>query len=473
MISVTVNGTARTFESEVTIPRVLELLDIDARRVAVAVNGEVVPRRQHRETVIHDGDAIEIVRMVGGGAPAPKVRIQPGQRATGRLAAHRTPRPVTRDPRSSTNTDGAEVVIAGGGIIGLAIAYELSRRGVECLVLDSRRRGMAATNAAAGILSPLSEFGRPDALVQLNLAGMRRYPEWVERMRDEAPEVDVEFMVNGVLRVAFDEDGLAGLRKGLRYQDELGIELIELDAEGVRDIEPKLNPDIVGGVLATQDGQISNQRFPLALARAAQQRGARVIDWRPVEGFRRRGGRVTTVRTPQADFDCSTLVLAAGPWTRPLAQKLGVDVPTKPIRGQMLALGRMVTPIGRPVWGSRGYVLPRANGLVFAGATVEDVGFRLRTTKRGLAQVRRAAFELVPQLSHAREHFSWAGLRPGTPDGLPMMGALPGYENVWVATGHFRSGILLGPITGELMADAILGGSSEALAPFDPARFAQ
>jgi glycine oxidase len=225
-------------------------------------------------------------------------------------------------------------------------------------------------------------------------------------------------------------------------------------------------------VLCPEEGQVSNQLFTLALARALQQRGGRVREQCPALGFVRRDGRVTAVRTPEGEIACDHLVLAAGPWTRPLARKLGVEVPTRPMRGQMLAFGRMVTPIHQPVWGRRGYVLPRANGLVFAGATVEDVGFRIRTTRRGLAQVRRAAVEIVPQLRHASEHFSWAGLRPGSPDGLPIMGPLPGYENVTVATGHFRNGILLAPITAELLAPAILDGRpSEALAPFDPARF--
>ena len=140
----------------------------------------------------------------------------------------------------------------------------------------------------------------------------------------------------------------------------------------------------------------------------------------------------------------------------------------------MLALGRMMTPIHQPIWGPRGYVLPRANGLVFAGATVEEVGFRIKTTARGLAQVRRAAFELVPQLRHAREHFSWAGLRPGSPDGLPMLGAAPGWENVTLATGHFRNGILLTPITAELVGDLVTGQDPAVpLEPFSPARFVE
>ncbi len=364
------------------------------------------------------------------------------------------------------------MIIAGAGIIGCAIAYELARRGVSSLVLDSRRVGMAATNAAAGVLAPLAEFQRPNALVRLGLASLRLYPEWVERLREEMPDVDVEFAINGVLRVALDEDEMTELRSGLRYRDELGMEINELDAEMVREVEPRLSPKVAGGLLCPEEGRVSNQMFALAVSRAARQRGARIIENAPVLGFRSADGRLTAVRTPRGEFPCDRLVLAAGPWTRLLARKLGVDVPTRPMRGQMIALGGMVTPIRSVVWGSRGYLTPRANGLVFAGSTVEDVGFRIRTTTRGLAQVRRAAVELVPQLRYAGDQFTWAGLRPGSPDGLPIIGPLPGWENVTVATGHFRNGILLAPITGQLVAQAIAeGGEGEALVPFSPARF--
>ncbi|MGB2694422.1 MAG: glycine oxidase ThiO [Dehalococcoidia bacterium] len=446
MITLTVNGKQRSLDGETALPPFLDSLGVNTKLIAVAVNGEVVPKNLYGETVLREGDEVEIVRMVGGGAAS------------------------TSD---AERQHGADVVIAGAGIIGCAIAYELSRRGVSCLLLDSRRLGMAATNAAAGVLAPLAEFKRPDALVQLGLASLRLYPQWVDRLREEVPDIDVEFVLNGVLRVAFDETEMDDLRVGKRSARGLGMELIELDATELREAEPRLSERIVGGLLCPEEGQVSNQLFTLALSRAAKKRGARIVEGAPVSGFRTHAGRVTAVRTPQGEFACDRLVLASGAWTRPLARKLHVEVPTRPVRGQMLAFGRMALPIHQPVWGAHGYVLPRANGLVFAGATVEEVGFRIRTTQRGLAQVRRAAFELVPQLRHAREHFSWAGLRPGSPDGLPIMGALPGWENVMVATGHFRNGILLAPVTGELLAQAIVDGRpGEALVPFDPARFA-
>ncbi len=447
MISLTLNGKPRSFDAEVSVPELLRQLDINPRLVAVAINGEVVPKKSLDATTIRDGDTIEIVRMVGGG------------RGQG----------PTLDPRPST--PGAEVLVVGAGIIGCAIAYELSRRGISCVVLDSRRLGMAATNAAAGVLSPLAEFERPGVLIRLGLESLRLYPTWVERLREDVPDIDVEFVTNGVLRVAFNDGELADYRAGLRFREELGVELVELDQQLVQELEPRLNERVIGGVLSPDEGQVSNQLFTLALSRAAKKRGARFVEGAPVLRFLRRASRVTGVRTPQGDFACDRLVLAAGAWTRPLAKKLGVDIATFPVRGQMLALGGMITPIGRPVWGKRGYVTPRANGLVFAGATVEQTGFRIRTTKRGLDSVRRGAFELVPQLRQAKEHFTWAGLRPGSPDGLPIMGALASWDNVMVATGHFRNGILLGPITGELVADALVDGQTVPLAPFDPDRF--
>ncbi|MEX1253626.1 MAG: glycine oxidase ThiO [Dehalococcoidia bacterium] len=456
MIALTVNGKPRELEGETPLPDFLRSLGVDQRAIAVAVNGEVVPKKQYRDIVLRAGDEVEVVRMVGGGA------VGRGSRVEGQGSRR----------RRGVSAPGGDVVVVGAGIIGCAIAYELSRRGVSCVVLDSRRLGMAATNAAAGILAPLAEFRRPGALVRAGLESLRLYPTWVERLREEAPDIDVEFALNGVLRVAFAEDELAELRGGLRYRNELGVELIELDAAQLREAEPRLSDKLIGGVLCPEEGQVSNQLFTLALSRAARKRGARFVEFAPVLGFRRSAGRVTAVRTPKGELACDHLVLAAGAWTRPIARRLGVEVPTYPVRGQMLALGRMMTPIHQPVWGPRGYVLPRANGLVFAGATVEEVGFRIRTTARGLAGVRSAAFELVPQLRHAREHFSWAGLRPGSPDGLPMLGPLPGWENVTLATGHFRNGILLAPFTGELIARAIIEGRpSDALAPFDPGRF--
>ena len=363
------------------------------------------------------------------------------------------------------------MVIVGGGAIGCAIAYYLSRAGVQTTVLDRGRIGMEASNAAAGMLAPLSEAHGVGPMLDLGLASLRIFPTLAPELQ-EATGIDLEFRVTGILRVAFTPKDAQELRQQEQWQGSLGLPLDWLDQALVRELEPRLSPKIVAGLLSSEEAQVSNQNLTLAFARAAAARGATLRERTPVTSLITSDGRATAVRTPQGRVAAGHVVLAAGAWTGRLARRLGLDVPVRPVRGQMLALGGMVTPIHTIVSGPRGYLVPRANGLVFAGATVEEVGFRPRTTLRGLREVRRAAIEIVPQLAQAQAQFTWAGLRPGSADELPILGPLPGLENVIVASGHYRNGILLSPITGQLIAQAIIEGRpSEALAPFSPARF--
>jgi glycine oxidase len=224
-------------------------------------------------------------------------------------------------------------------------------------------------------------------------------------------------------------------------------------------------------MLSPEEHYLDPQRLVLALAEAARRRGVDIRTEAPVVRMGGRAGRLTWARTPRESVSASHFVLAAGPWTAALARRLRSQVPVVPMRGQMLALGP-ATELRHVIWGEEAYLVPRENNLTFVGATVEDVGFRKRTTVEAIRRLRRAAEAMVPGLKLARLASTWAGLRPGSPDGLPMMGLLPGWSNVWVATGHFRNGILLAPITGKLIAASIaLGTPVPELRPFDPQRF--
>lgn len=368
---------------------------------------------------------------------------------------------------------GADVIVVGGGIVGCAVAWALASRGASVTVAERNGRVcLEASNAAAGMLAPLSEADGPGPLLEFSLAALADYPAAVEDVQ-AATGIDVEFRRTGILRVALNDADAHALSRQLQWQRTTGLELHELDGALVRELEPRLNPGVCYGVLCPDEGQVSNQQMTLALARTAEARGARIVTASPVTGIRVRGGRVRAVRTPGGDMEGDRFVFAAGAWTGLISKRLRRVAPPKPIRGQMLALGGMVTPIRTIVWGPRGYLVPRANGLVFAGATVEDVGFRRRTTVEGLRRIRRMAEELVPQLRAAAEPFTWYGFRPGSPDGLPVIGAAPGLGNAIVATGHYRNGILLGPLTGRLVAELVATGEPPSqLAPFSPARFA-
>jgi len=345
------------------------------------------------------------------------------------------------------------VLIVGGGIVGSACAYELAKRGARVRLLEYGKTGMQATNAAAGMLAPLSEAAEPDVMLRAGAEALRGYPALADEL-ERACGFSVELRRDGILRVAFDDDGAAALRRRAAWQREMGYDIEWLDGGACREIEPRLSPRVAGGIMSPSEATVSNQMVALALERGARGLGAEILERTPVTRLRRMRDGSVQVQAGGELLAAGAIVLAAGARSGQLARGMGVALPVFPVRGQMVALGGMSAPIGRAVWGPRGYLVPRANGLVFAGSTSERVGFRRRTTVAALVSIRAMASGLVPQLKAATSHFAWAGLRPATPDGRPIIGPVPG-TNVVAATGHFRNGILLGPITGQWIARGI------------------
>jgi glycine oxidase len=377
----------------------------------------------------------------------------------------------------------SDVVIVGGGIVGSACAYELAKAGASVTLLEYGKTGMQSTNAAAGMLAPMVDAAAPGPMLDAGTRALREFPALVSEIESQCG-FDVELRLDGILKVALAPDQLEDLRTRHAWQRDKGLPLEWLDAAMCHELETKLNAGVLGGVFSPGEGGVSNQLLALGLERAAMAHGVLIRQRTPVTGFTSRGGSVVAVRSGDASFACDAVVLAAGARTGQIASLLRRPgpvgarpaslplVPVRPVRGQMIALGGMSTPIRHVVWGPDGYLVPRANGLVFAGTTVEEVGFRRRTTKAGLRSIRSMALDLVPQLAAAKALFDWAGLRPGTPDGLPIIGPLPEWPNVVAATGHYRNGILLGPLTGKLVAHGITTGDwSDVPAEFDPARF--
>lgn len=393
------------------------------------------------------------------------------------------------------------IVIIGGGIIGLACAYELQRSGAKVTVLEYGKTGMQATNAAAGMLAPLIEAHADGPMFDLCTQALREFPADVRSLEQQAG-FNLELQLDGILKVAFTEDQLEDLRARQQWLAAAGHHLQLLDAADCREAEPRLTDRVVGGLYSPGEGSVSNQLLALAFERAAQSHGAVIRNRAPVTGFRQaraKRGPITHVRTPEKDIPCDTVLIAAGARSGQIAamlpragarapspansqrpatsdathQRLPTNdyLPVRPIRGQMIALGGMSTPIRSIVWGPDGYLVPRANGLVFAGATVEDVGFRRRTTNAGLKQMRTMANTLIPQLNAAKHLFEWAGLRPASPDNLPIIGPLPAYDNVIAATAHYRNGILLSAVTARMVSQAMASNDWSAAAPFAPSRF--
>jgi glycine oxidase len=363
--------------------------------------------------------------------------------------------------------DSADIIIVGGGVIGLSVAWHLARRGESVVVLERGQLGSQASGAAAGMLAPLAEGKGPGPLVDLGLASLACYPSLVNSLREETG-LDPEFAGPGMLRVALDERADQALRAAFAWQSGAGLPLTLLTAEEARRLEPALSPATRLAVLSTAEKHVEPWRLVRALALATVRRGGRILEDTPVTGFEfgpgEPGQRVTAVGTTAGQVPCGRVVIAGGAWTEGIARWLDASLPIFPVRGQILALACLPPQLRHTVYTPGGYLVPKTNGRVVVGATEEHAGFASHPTAAGVQGLLRMARELMPALSDAPFQSAWAGLRPATPDGLPLIGPLAHWDNVILAAGHFRNGILLAPITAEVVAHGLMAGEWSALA---------
>jgi glycine oxidase len=353
--------------------------------------------------------------------------------------------------------DRADVAIVGGGVIGLAVAWRLAGAGVSVVVLERGQVGGQASGAAAGMLAPLAEAKEPGPLIELGVASLARYPEWVAALREETG-LDPELTGPGLLRVARDEKEAFALRMSLSWKRRFGIPLEWLEREATLRLEPALSSTVSGALLSVREKHVEPRRLVRALALAAARRGVRIVEGTPVSGFVTEGARVTAVETPAGQYPCGQLLIAGGAWTEGIGRQLGARLPVFPVRGQIVALAALPSPVRHTIFSQAGYLVPKADGRLAIGSTEEHAGFDARPTAGGMARLLNMARTLVPATADLPFESAWAGLRPATADHRPILGPLRGWENAFVAAGHFRNGILLAPITGEMMAAGIHHG---------------
>jgi glycine oxidase len=363
------------------------------------------------------------------------------------------------------------IVVIGGGLIGCSIAYELAKGGCRVTVLERATPGAEASGAAAGLLAPLGESARPDPFQELAIASWRLYPVVVAELR-EVTGVDVEYMTAGTLYpIGGAEDRHEAAERGSwPLARELGVRVIE-GAE-LRRMEPALSREITAALFVQGDHWVNNQRLMAAYVAAAAQRGVDIRTGVEVSDIALEGRQVRGVLADGERIDVERVVLAAGAWSGGLAARVGLSLPVSPVRGQMLAVSNTPPLLTHAIHGPQGYLTPRPSGELLIGATVEHVGFRRAVTPDGFAHLLRGALAMVPELGRRPITRSWCGFRPWAPDGLPVLGPWPGLEGLYVATGHYRNGILLAPATARLVTQCILAGETPALLkPFLPDRF--
>ena len=364
----------------------------------------------------------------------------------------------------------ADIVIIGGGVIGCSIAYWLAKAGMKPLVLERDRLGSGASRATAGVVGPLwhIDHTHPE-FFNLGLRSLELYAGLAAELTEAG--VDPQFRQWGVLKLAFSQEEAEQLKSDLSWQNETGLGLRWLDAAAVRDLQTGVAEGVVGGVFSPNEGSVRGQRLVDALAHAASRLGAAFVEQSEVVGLEFDGNRIVGARTATDVYHSDHTVLAAGPWTGILDRWLPGKLPVVPVKGQRILLRKPGFLLGCPVRNFQGYVVPRVDGTVLAASTREEGVFDARTTAEGVRYLIAMAAGIFPELKDADFLGARAGVRPGWQDGLPIMGPVPGWEGISVASGHDSVGVMLSPGTAELMTDYITTGDPEPLEPFGLSRF--
>jgi len=368
-----------------------------------------------------------------------------------------------------SNIHHAEVVVIGGGVIGLTIARSLARRGVrDVWLLERGGLGCEASSAAGGMLLPQVEADGHDDFFALACRSRDLYPSLAVALREETG-IDIELDTTGTLYLALNEHDYEEIAKRYDWQTRAGLAVELLTSAAARELEPCISESTFGALLFPNDIQVENRRLITALANSVNALGVKTFTETTVEALLIEGDRIRGVQTSRGDINCQTVVLAAGTWSSFLLQ----PAPTiTPVRGQMVCLESKPQLTRHVIFSPRGYLVPRKDGRLLAGSTSENAGFAKRVTAGGIASILRQALEISPAVANLPIVDTWAGLRPRAADGLPVLGPCGEIDGLFYATGHYRNGILLAPLTGELISEAIIAGkTSPLLAPFSPDRF--
>jgi glycine oxidase len=377
-------------------------------------------------------------------------------------------------PPLVTLSRSPHILVVGAGIVGCAIAYELSRRGAAVQIIDDRLPGMGATQASAGMLAPYTEAkDRNSLFLDLAVRSLGLYDEFVAHAVADGG-TPVGYNRDGTLEIAATPARMNELRDIARRLEARGVALDVLDESATRREEPRLGADVAGGLLIGAHGYVNALDLAHALFTAARCLGATFVGGGRVHAIRRHGGDIQVEAAGQTHI-AQTVIVAAGSWSGQIAIEGAAGLPVRPVRGQMLHLSwKGGASLRRVTWGEHCYLVPWDDGTLLVGATMEEAGFDETTTMAGVQDLLNAASALVPLVREAGFLSARAGLRPGTADAMPIIGWSSVMPGVMYATGHFRNGVLLAPLTAQIVADAVIDRRVDpALDAIGPRRFGE
>lgn len=372
----------------------------------------------------------------------------------------------------SFNEIYSNVLIVGGGIIGLSLARELHKKGISRIAIaECGEIGKEASYAAAGMLAPHAETEKLDDFYNFCSESNALYPDFAREIFDETG-VDIEFDKSGTLYLAFTDEDVEEIRCRFEWQKNAGFEVERLTARETGQSEPFVSPDVLESLYFPNDWQVENRKLLYALRKFCKLSEIEIRENAEIINLLEENGKIVGAETGNEKFYAQKTVIATGAWTSLIKSESVRLPPVKPIRGQMISFHAAKRLFQKVIYSPRGYIVPRADGRILAGATIEDAGFDKSVSKAGIELLRDHALEIAPNLVNLDIYESWAGLRPFAPDGLPVLGAFSEVENLFIATAHYRNGILLAPLTAKILADKIAENlDSEYLEIYNPRRF--
>lgn len=357
-----------------------------------------------------------------------------------------------------------DVVVIGGGVIGTSVAYHLAGQNVRTMLVEKNTPGQEASSAAAGMLAATSGGSKRGPMYQLKRTSQALYPALVKEL-EERTGIDIEYQTPGILEIILTEADEKQYRRLYELRSEQGHAVSWLSAEEVRRREPSLTPAVRAAVHFAGDHHLHNGKLVEAWVQAAAQRSVTLQTGKTAHEVRVNAGRVSQIRIGDEWVSADTIVIAAGSWSAQVGQLFGIPIPIQPAKGQMLTV--RTTQLRHVIASGDRYLVPRKNGEVIIGSTVEFVGDNKDVTLQAIQLLAEWAETIVPGISRAPFSRFWAGLRPYSPTRRPILCRAPGLNNVVLATGHHRNGILLAPITGQLISELITTGqTSQSLEPF-------